>query len=275
MQDSNHRGNMKKVCILGSTGLVGKTLVENLSKSYELHTPTRATLDLMDTSAVLAYFDQNRFDVVINCAADTRTQMVVSPEVLCNNVGIFTNLFAARNSYKRLINFGSGAEFDRVTTIHNTKEEELFLNFPTDIYGMSKSVCSRIACNTENMYTLRLFGVFGPNDPPRRLLKLVESGEPLSLDDKYFDYYYVNDVVPVVEYYIDTEFPKYKDINLVYKEKTLISYFVHTFCEIHNLSKHNIKVNTQSSMDYTGNGDKLAELNLPLQGMEEGLKKYR
>jgi nucleoside-diphosphate-sugar epimerase len=80
---------------------------------------------------------------------------------------------------------------------------------PVDHYGMSKNIISRRIFESDNCYTLRLFGVFGSNEPKHRLLKRVLSGEAIELEDKYFDYYYIEDILPVVRNYIDKK-PKFK-----------------------------------------------------------------
>lgn len=264
-----------KICILGGNGLVGSTLVKNLPHRYIIHYPNRSELNLFDTKNVSNYFDKNNFDVVINCAADTRSQMVVPNDVLSNNVNIFLNLYKNKDKFKKFINFGSGAEFDRNFNIDNVCEEELFNKFPNDIYGMSKQICSKISYITDNFYTLRLFGVFGITEPNTRLLKKVIAKTGMTLQDRFFDYYYVEDVTPVIEYYINEENPKYKDLNLVYNQKIKLSDFVIKYCNFHNIDYNHISITETLEKSYTGNSEKLNSLNLKLLGLDEGLKNYK
>ena len=88
-----------KVCILGGTGLVGSSLVKNLKNKYEVYSPTRIELNLLNLYEVSTYFTLNNFDVVINCAADTRSQMIVPNDVCANNVNIFLNLYNNKDKF--------------------------------------------------------------------------------------------------------------------------------------------------------------------------------
>jgi GDP-L-fucose synthase len=190
------------------------------------------------------------------------------------NLKMFANLYAARGCFGRLIQFGSGAEFDRSRHIFNAREEDLFLSAPIDHYGMSKNICSRIAFDTDNFYTLRLFGVFHHSEPAKRLLPRVLSKEPTVLEDKYFDYIYLEDILPVIEYYIEQATPKFKDINLVYPEKTLLSYFVQKFCDVNKIDDSHVTISAVPGLNYTGSSVRIQELNLPMLGMEQGFERY-
>jgi UDP-glucose 4-epimerase len=263
------------VLLLGGTGLVGGYLSQALSDHCNVYAPTRQQLNLQDTHSVLQLFNQKDFDIVINCAGSTNSDMVnYDPEVTNTNLGIFANLYAARNRFGRLINFGSGAEFDRRMNITSAREEDIFIRQPVDHYGQSKNFSARLCFDTENFYTLRLFGVFGPSEPSRRLLKRIIAKEPTEVEDKYFDYYYIEDILPVVLYYINNT-PKFKDLNLVYPEKTLLSYFVKQFCDIHKLNSDHITISTTTRLNYTGSSVRIEELNLPLLGVKEGLRRYQ
>lgn len=265
-----------KVLLLGGSGTVGSYLKKKLCKDYELYAPTSKELDLLDNTAVKHFFRNNYFDVVINCAGNTNSQMTpFDDQAFKDNVTMFNNVWVETDHYGRLINFGSGGEFDRSQNIFDAKEEMLFLRDPTDHYGMSKNIISRAVFETDNCYTLRLFGVFGANEPKHRLLKRVLSGDPVILEDKYFDYYYIEDLLPVVQYYIDSKKPKYKDLNVVYPTKTLLSYFVKQFCHEHKLDGKNVKLSSTSGLNYTGSSVRIEELNLKLVGYETGLERYK
>lgn len=265
-----------KILLLGGSGLVGSFLKGALCDDYAVYAPTSLDLDLLDADAVKYFFRNNYFDVVINCAANTNSQMTpFNDQAFKDNISMFNHVWLEREHYGRLINFGSGAEFDRSRGIFNASEEQLFASTPYDHYGMSKNTISRAIFDTDNFYTLRLFGVFGPQEPEYRLLQKVKSGESVVLEDKYFDYFYIEDILPVVHYYIETEKPKFKDINLVYPTKTLLSYFVKQFCQIHNLDRKNIKLSATHGLNYTGNSKRLEELELTLAGYKQGLERYK
>lgn len=265
----------KKVLILGGSGLVGSFLVDSLSPDYEVYAPTSQFLDLLNADDVKYFFRNNYFDVVVNCAANTNSQMTpFDDQAYKDNISMFSNVWLERDHYGRLLNFGSGAEFDRSQGIFYAKEEMLFMRGPMDHYGMSKNAIARVVFDTDKCYTLRLFGVFGPQEPAYRLLQKVKSGEPVALEDKYFDYFYIEDILPVVQYYIDNEKPKFKDLNLVYPTKTLLSYFVKQFCQLQDLDGTNVKISPVHGLNYTGSSVRIDDLRLKLLGHERGLERY-
>jgi UDP-glucose 4-epimerase len=261
-----------KVALLGANGLVGRYLASSLK--YNVTPVTRREVDLSDTVATANYFKNNKFDVVVNCAINSLSQMTVPQQVATDNLTTFANLYACKESYGRFIHFGSGAEFDRRYDIINASEDKLITSYPTDPYGMSKNITSRLAFATDNFYILRLFGVFHNTEAPTRLLPKLLSTRAISLEDKYFDYLNLEDTLPIVDYFIRTPIPKYKDINLVYPEKMLLSEFVNQFCKIHNMDA-SITISKDLGLSYTGDSTRLQELDLPTLGIKHGLERYK
>ena len=262
------------ILVLGSTGFVGGVVTNLLQDRYSVHAPTRQELNLIDTYSVARYFSNKIFDVVINCAGNLDSNLYsFNTSAATENLLIFNNLYAERKKYRRLINIGSGAEFDRRYDINNASEESIFLKTPTDHYGLSKNIISRLVFNTENFYTLRLFGIFGNTESKSRLLKKVLSGEHIKVTDRYFDYFYINDLIPLLDYYINQS-PKYKDVNVVYSDKIRLSDFLNQFCEMHNLSNNNIEISNSLDLSYTGCANKLNDLQFSFLGLLQGLKDY-
>ena len=262
------------ILVLGSTGFVGSTVANQLQGRYCLYTPSRQELNLVDFQSVTDYFSDKIFDVVINCAGNAESKLFpFNVSTATENLLIFNNLYAQRKNYHKLINIGSGAEFDRRYNIDYVNEEDIFLKTPIDHYGLSKNIVSRLIINTDNFYTLRLFGVFGKTESDTRLLKKVLSGDHIKVTDRYFDYFYINDLIPVIDYYINHS-PKYKDINVVYENKIRLSDFLNQFCDLHNLSKTNIEISDTLDLAYTGSANKLNDLQISFSGLLQGLKDY-
>ena len=62
---------MKKVCLLGAGGQLG-TEILNLQKDFDslnIQAVDRTQLDIKDKEAVADFFEENYFDLLINCAA--------------------------------------------------------------------------------------------------------------------------------------------------------------------------------------------------------------
>lgn len=62
---------MKKVLVIGATGLVGSRFVELAKDRLDITAIDEKTLDITDREAVNKYFDDNSFDSVLNFAAIT------------------------------------------------------------------------------------------------------------------------------------------------------------------------------------------------------------
>ena len=262
-----------RIIVLGAGGTIGGFLFNSLKDRYDVTGVFREDLDLTNADAVNNFFDTHSYDVVINGAINADSSFSASVKVAQDNLTMFTNLYANRHKFGRVIQFGSGAEFDRSLPIDRAKEEEIFNKMPADAYGISKNTTSRIAAVTDNWYTIRLFGAFYRAEKQSRLLPSILSNSPITIVDKYFDYIYLEDLLPVVESYINHD-PVYKNMNLVYSEKMLLSDFVKTFCSVHQLPTNNITYSGYSDLSYTGNGDKWQSLNLPTMGITKGLMKY-
>ena len=59
----------RTVLITGSTGMVGRNAAETLNSSgFNVLTPTREELDLMNFEEVKKYFKSNQIDVVLHAA---------------------------------------------------------------------------------------------------------------------------------------------------------------------------------------------------------------
>ena len=75
--------------------------------------------------------------------------------VLVKNIQMFYNLLNNKHYFGKLINFGSGAE----------------LNMPTDPYGLSKNIISKIIDAEPHFYNIRIYGVFDENELDTRFIK--------------------------------------------------------------------------------------------------------
>ena len=128
----------KNILLTGSGGFIGKNLKEFLSTKYNLLTPRSYELDLSDFDAVKQYFDTHQIDFIIHCASvgGIRTKTDVDNTVE-TNLKMFHNLQNCLNK-RRMIFFGSGAQYDRTRSLHKVKEDEVGLYEPEELYGKAK-----------------------------------------------------------------------------------------------------------------------------------------
>lgn len=263
-----------KIAVIGSNGFVGQSLVSFLSTGHNnVYPVTSSSIDLLDPIQTQDFLQKYKFDVIINAAARMTDPNLVQDT--CNNLGLFMNLYNNRNCFGKMINLGSGAEFDRILDIDNIAEEEILNRLPKDSYGFGQNIKSRLCVDTDNFYTLRIFNCFGVGELSTRLFpRFLAAAEFNITNDRYFDFFSIQDLCTVVEHFVTTEKLEIKDINCVYQDKLLISEAINMFAQVQNKFK-NINILSTSDKNYTGSGQKLAALNIKLAGLENGFKNYK
>ena len=265
---------MKKVIILGANGFLGNYLVNNL-KEFDIVPITRNDLDLNDYNQVMHLLIKENPYAIINCAmpgAKSKIDNLESDDIK-TIFNIFLNFYNLSSLFTKYINIGSGAEFDRATNIFYQNEYLIPDVSPKDNYGYIKNAISRVCRNTDNFYTLRLFGCFDKSENEERLFAKLLRGESVSIIDKEFDFFSAQDFCTVVTHYLNRK-PIYNDINCVYNEKLKLSEVLNRFISQHNLTS-TVTITDTSNYNYTGNGSKLDLLKLPLIGLDQSIRNYK
>jgi GDP-L-fucose synthase len=264
-----------KILITGAGGFLGSYLSKHLH--YEIVALTRQELDLSDAEATNKYFKSNRFDAVIHCGASGRnTPAIEDWNIVNNNLSSIMNLVLNHNRFSKLINIGSGAEFDISKPINCVNESEIFEIMPEQSYGKSKNLVSRYLHDHPNCYNLRLFGCFDSSEDDARLLKkmhsVISQGNTFSILDREFDMISAIDFVTIVDAVLNNTITEH-DINCVYPKKYRLSEILSVYCNKHGLDPSLIKV-TGQGLNYTGNGNTLSKYHLNLLGLEQSLANY-
>ena len=218
----------KKILITGGSGFIARSLHEEFSNCYFLPlkrnvlTPSRKELDLLNAQKVFDYIKENKFDIIIHSAtydAVPRFSTKDSALVLENNLKMFFNIARASDYFGKMIYFGSGAEAGREKWIPRMTEEYIESQMPKDQYGLSKHIMNEYAQLSNNIYNLRLFGVFGKFDDWR--YRFVSNAccktvldMPITINQNVrFDYMDINDLVKIVKWFIDND-PKHHSYNV-------------------------------------------------------------
>lgn len=261
------------ILITGANGFIGSELSKLLSHSHSVTALNgRADVDLTKHTQVEKLF-KDEYDLVIHCATAGRyNHQTTSKSLLSANMKMFTNIYAHRSKFKKLINIGSGAEFDIDQNIENIDEAELLSRFPKSSYGLSKNFISRTVLNTDNFYTLRLFGCLSNHPAEGTLLRnFLNSKKSFTIEnDRYFDFFSIEDLSRVVEYVAENNVVD-KDINLVYDNKLKISDVLNQYYKLHNLDNC-VNVISTSRNNYTGSSSRLNRLDIKLTGLDAVLK---
>jgi len=201
---------MKKVCVLGAGGFVGKNLLQGMNWTGV----TRQDLDLTDQVAVEKYFRTHEYDVVIHCAVIGGSRLKPDDgDVIHKNILMFENV--VRVFKGKLIYFSSGAA--------------LRGNPPTDPYGLSKWMIDKRIKTIDKAYSLRIWGCYGPGELSTRFSAVCREKGHIVIDkDRYFDFVDIEYVRKIVFDYVHGYLDD-KEYNLVYPEKLLLSQWAERF----------------------------------------------
>lgn len=249
-----------KILITGGTGYIAKSIHSRLSTKYDITLATRQDFDLTDYTATSQFLKGKYFDVVIHTAVSGGSRLKPdSDTTLSDNINMFCNLVDNQEHFGRFITFGSGAE------IHATNQP----------YGLSKKVIARAMEDRENYYNLRIYSVFDENEWDTRFIKAnilrYLDKEDMSIHmDKFWDFFYMEDLVSIVDYYIRALDPP-ASIDCCYLEKYKLSDVASI---INGLGKYKVGImindtNTDASKDYTGN---YFDMPIQLIGLEQGIR---
>ncbi|MBU1097701.1 MAG: NAD(P)-dependent oxidoreductase [Bacteroidetes bacterium] len=205
---------MLKILITGGSGFIAKSLHEVLLHEYNVVLVTRKELDLLDSVKVYDFFKKNKFDAVIHSATYDAAPVFSTKDpqkVLENNLRMFFNIARSKDHFGKMIYFGSGAEYSRENWIPNMKEDYFDKHVPSDQYGFSKYLMAKYAQLSNNIYNLRLFGVFGKYDDwryrfiPNACCQAVYD-MPITINQNaVFDFLYIDDLINIVQWFLNNK----------------------------------------------------------------------
>lgn len=215
---------MTRILITGASGFIGKHLTEYLKccvvDEYQVYAPKHQELNLLDKRETSQFIKSHSIDIVIHCANVNNVKYIVDNyKILDNGLQMFMSLAEASDLYKKMLYFGSGAEYNRYYGKHLISEEDLGNQIPQDPYGFAKYIEAKLVCSYDNIFDLCLFGVYGKYEEWQRRFvsnNIVRSlkGLPMTLSQNaLFDYLYVDDLCRIIEWFIEHE-PKRKHYNV-------------------------------------------------------------
>lgn len=211
---------MRRILLTGAGphGFIGRNLAPALRERYEILTPSSRELNLCDYECLARYVEEHRVDTVIHGAVQNVLR-TGAEDVMLHDLQMFYNIDKLSGQLDKILYFGSGAEFDKRFPMELIREEELGRSVPTWYYGLEKYIMALHTRKSQNIYNLRLFGIFGKYEHWQskfisNLCCKAMYDLPLSIRQNcMFDYLYVEDLAPVVVWFLDHT-PKFHDYNV-------------------------------------------------------------
>ncbi|MCG2711060.1 MAG: NAD(P)-dependent oxidoreductase, partial [Candidatus Omnitrophica bacterium] len=226
-------------------------------------------LELLDPAKVEEYVISHKIDVIVHSAnrGGSRKEGYnsIGSDVFYKNVRMFFNLARCLKHVKKMIHLGTGAEFDRRNYTPKMREDYFDAFVPEDDYGFSKYVCNKFVMETEKpIVNLRLFGNFGKyEDYEFRFISnaIVKNllGIPITIrQNVYFEFLYINDLVRIIEYFINND-AKHKVYNIVTGKPVDLISIANMINEIAEKPTELIINNPGLNNEYTADNTRLME----------------
>lgn len=274
---------MKRLLLTGSSGFIGKNISPYLSKEYKLFSPSHKQLDLLNSEKVKLYIVKNKINYIIHAAniGGTRDKLN-QKDIVYTNLMMFYNLVRNLSSVEKIIYFGSAAEFDKRKPIKSAKEDQFDQSVPVDDYGFYKYICAKYTrdLKSQKLICLRLFGIYGPHE--NYLVKFISNtivknlfNQPIKINQNvYFDYLYVEDLFPVINYFL-THKSEYYDYNVCTGRKISLIEITRTVSHISGNPLPIRVINKGLNNEYTGSNKRLLKEipNLKITSAKEGINK--
>lgn len=216
------------ILITGANGFIGRNLTEFLARidSCILFTPRSFELDITNENDVDAFIKHNKIDVIIHAAnrGGGRDKAGMT-DLVHVNLRMFFNIMKNASKVAKIINLGSGAEYQKHKPIVDVCEEDAYKALPQDDYGFCKAIESRYIEHISNAYHLRVFGCYGKYEKYK--LRFISNSViknllhfPIEIvQNVYFDYIYINDLVKMIFYFVVND-GQYRSYNISRGDKT-------------------------------------------------------
>jgi GDP-L-fucose synthase len=269
--------------VTGANGFIGSYISDRLEREgHQVYRATREKIDILDKKACAHLFENERIEYVIHTAVTggrrTRTDTATD---LYQNIVMFENLASCRDRFKMMINFGSGAAFDRTKEISLVQENNVLKETPKDYYGLSKNIIAkRIHGINDNIVNLRIFNCFGESELPDRMVKAncirhINEEEMVVHSNKKMDFFYIDDLYKVVLTYLE-EFSGGSlpiDLNLCYEQKIDLLGIINIINNLTSRTEHVKLVHKAHSLSYTGSPKLIKTLGIKMYGIENAINK--
>lgn len=252
---------MNNILITGSSGFIGRNLKEFFEKKYHVFAPGHAELDLLKYDELEKFVIRNQISQIIHAAIHVPMFNGTENEFY-NDMKMFLNIQKISKMVSKVIYFGSGAEYDKRRNIRLISEESFGECIPVSEYGLAKYNMNLLAQGSDNIYNLRLFGVYGKYELVN--IKFLSNlcckaiyDLPLTIrKDCYFDFLYIDDLCKVVEWMLNNR-PLYHDYNTCSGRDYLLSELALKVKKVSGKKLPIIMLSDEKNNDYSASNNRL------------------
>ena len=186
--------------------------------------------DISDMNAVASLFEEHRFDVVCNLAAQAGVRYSIeNPHAyIKSNIDGFLNILEAcrRFPVKQLVYASSSSVYGLNEKVPFSETDRT--DSPVSLYAATKKADELMAGVYSKLYSipatgLRFFTVYGPwgrpDMAPMLFLKAIEQGKPIKVfnnGELYRDFTFIDDIVKGVVSVAETPVPAGENLHRIY-----------------------------------------------------------
>ena len=249
-----------KILVTGKNGQLGKSIhkiVTSNEQNSEFVFVGRETLDLSSQDNIINYFNNNSFDIIINCAAYTAVDKAEKEVELANYINhlAISKIAEISNEHKvKLIHISTDFIFDGVS-------EKAYLESddpnPLNIYGKSKlegevAVCAAMQKNAIIIRTSWLYSEYSNNFVNTIIRKAQKFDELSVISDQFSSPTNASDLAKVIIHIINhKKFRNHDQLTQIYHYSSygVCSWFEFAR-EILELANIDCQVNPIETKDY-------------------------
>ena len=195
-----------KILVTGKNGQLGKSIhkiITGNEKNSEFVFVGREALDLSSQDSIINYFNNNSFDIIINCAAYTAVDKAEKEVELANYINhlAISKIAEISNKHKvKLIHISTDFIFDGVSEKAYLESDD---PSPLNIYGKSKlagevAVCASMQKNAIIIRTSGLYSEYSNNFVETILRKAQKCDELNVVSDQFSSPTNASDLAKVI-----------------------------------------------------------------------------